>query len=114
MNTNIKYLSALLLLLLIGFVTACEKENIDSMEPGMEEEFPVDTLFCDLEFELFFFSGGIPVEIIMIDSLTGGTAPFYYSWNTGDTTETLTVTTPGSRMEIARCTRQCLSMELMA
>ncbi len=96
MNTTIKYLCSLSLLLLLGFMTACDKENIDD---SMLEEDPlpsVDTLLCDLSYELVLSMGGGALETVTVSNLTGGTIPYSYNWNTGDTSETIVASVVGT------------------
>ena len=96
MKNTIKYLSALSLLLLLGFMASCEKENVDIDVPSMEDTLTVDTLLCDLNYDLILGLGGIPLETVTVSNLTGGTAPFSYSWNTGDSTQTIVAPVAGT------------------
>jgi hypothetical protein len=96
MKNTIKYLCAFSLLLLLGFMTACDKENIDDEFPIIEDELPIDTLLCDLSYELTLGIGGILLETVTVSNLTGGTGPFSYSWNTGESTVTIVAPVAGT------------------
>ena len=107
MNNTIKLFSTLCLLSLIAFLTACDKENIDDDSTSPEPEFPIDTLFCDLDFELTLGMGGVALETITITNLSGGTPPFTYNWSTGEASTTIVAPTVGTYSVTVTDTNNC-------
>jgi hypothetical protein len=91
MTTKVQFLITISLSLLLALLTSCNKDNVD--EVISDDDFPIDTIICTLSYQLIFDDA---TASISVTNLTGGTAPYSYSWSTGESSAVIMVSTSGS------------------
>ena len=81
-----------MLVLGLTLIMSCSKDPIDETT-NLPGEFDPEVVECDME--LLIQQEYVDSTLVLSAILTGGTAPFIYSWSSGETDELISVTESG-------------------